>query len=329
MFRSAAFVEVSILPSGFLTLPEHRFCANQHDESVRNTVPSMSFLLQHPTTGHKIVFDLGLRRDLNLYPENIRPHLESRQPIYTVPDVGDSLRAGSLQPSEIDAVVLSHVHYDHVGTPTDFAKAKFIVGYGTRHLLKFGMNYHSAAKFEPDLLPMDRIIELPIQNKIPKHKQPVENTFPPTRGLTSLVPILEHQWRELHPFDNVIDLYGDGLVYLVDSPGHIPGHINLLAKVGKCKWVYLAGDACHHKDILDGMSEMATWWENGLDVCIHVDRELAEDTVQRIRMLRDQGVEHNSDIVDVVLAHDLLYFRQHQYAIWPGSLNSLGGHSKI
>ena len=319
MSQFNSFVKVSLLPSGFLSLPEHFFCADQHDKTIRNTVPSMSFLLQHPSSGHKIVFDLGMRRDPDAYPPSIQPHLKTRQPLFTVPDVSDSLRAGGLDPSGIDIVVLSHVHYDHVGTPSDFTRAKFIVGHGTRHLLKHGMTYHSAAKFEEGLLPKDRTIELPGQANMPNYERPVENDFPPTEGLELLVPGVEHQWRELEPFANAIDIYGDGLIYIIDSPGHISGHLNLMAKVGEGQWVYLAGDACHHSKILDGKTAMATWFENGQHVCIHVDKPLAEDTVRRIRKLKELGFS-GSGTVKVVLAHDLLFFREHQYAIWPRAL---------
>ena len=117
------FVKLSLLPAGSLTLPEHFFCADQLDKNVRNSVPSMSFLLQHPPSGRKVVFDLGMRKILQDYPEEIQPHIATRRPISTEPDASDSLRRGGLEPSCIDAVVLSHVHYDHVGTPKDFPQA--------------------------------------------------------------------------------------------------------------------------------------------------------------------------------------------------------------
>lgn len=158
------YMKLSLLPAGSLTLPERFFCDDQKDESVKVQVPSMSFLIQHPS-GYKVVFDLGIRKIWQNYSENIRSHIQKRLPIGTEPDVSDSLRRGGLDPSSIDAVILSHVHYDHVGTPADFSKAHCIVGYGTRYLLEHGMSYHSAANFEKDLLPSERIIELPVPKR--------------------------------------------------------------------------------------------------------------------------------------------------------------------
>lgn len=315
----AGYVDVSLLHGGFLTLPEHFFCADQEDKTVTSLVPSMCFLIRHPRTGHNVVFDLGLRKVLADYPPEIRPHLETRQPIRIEPDACDSLRNGGLQPGDIDAVILSHVHYDHVGTPSEFSKAKFVVGFGTRHLLQHGMKYHSAAKFEPDLLPLDRTIELPLQKDPPQYTKPIANDCDPSPGLSTLVDGVEHEWKPLGPFANTIDVFGDGLVYIVDSPGHLVGHLNVLTRVAQNRWVYLAGDACHHKRILDGQAEMATWPENGMRVCIHSDRPVAEETVRRIRKFRDDGGLGGQEMVEVVLAHDLAFWKAHQDAIWPGS----------
>ncbi|CAI4215833.1 unnamed protein product [Parascedosporium putredinis] len=241
-------------------------------------------------TPEPIVFDLGIRRNLDEYPADIQPHLQTRQPIHTVPDASESLRNGGLEPSDVDIVVLSHVHYDHVGDPREFTSAQFMVGYGTRHLLQHGMKYHSAAKFEKDLLPPDRTIELPEPEQKRSHAKPIENSCLPTHGLDTLIRGIQHRWKAFGPFPNAMDLFGDGSIYIVDSPGHLPGHLNLLARIGDASWVYLAGDACHHPRILHGETGMATWMENDMHVCIHSDKSLAEDTVQRIAKLMREGI---------------------------------------
>ena len=308
-------VRISALDAGKLTLPEHFFCADQHDKNIRNTVPSMSFLINHSPSGKRVVFDLGMRRDLAKYPPEIQPHLQSRQPIFTTPDVSDSLRAGGLDPEDINAVVLSHVHYDHVGTPGDFSRALFIVGPGTRQLLLHGMKYHSAAHFEKDLLPVERSIELPE----PGHAggQAVGGERFDAIRLESFVGTAA-VWQPLDPFENGIDLFGDGSVYIVDSPGHLQGHLNLLARVGQRRWVYLAGDACHHPRILDGETEMATWQERGQLVCIHQDKAGAEGTLRKMMKARKEGFRQEK--VEVILAHDANWAMEHREGFFPGIL---------
>lgn len=107
-----ATVEVFALQAGHLTLPE-RFFVHPASETARKTVPSLSFLIVHcdPETNHKtrIVFDLGLRRDVTRYATPIQKHVETRQPMSTLPDVTQSLAAGGLRPDDIDYVIYSHV----------------------------------------------------------------------------------------------------------------------------------------------------------------------------------------------------------------------------
>lgn len=105
-------VQVHALSAGHLTLPEEQFVSPSTD-GARKTVPSLCFLVQHTAPGAtkptRIVFDLGLRRDVNRYSEPIRRHTETRQPMATDPDVVKSLKAGGLTADDINYVIYSHV----------------------------------------------------------------------------------------------------------------------------------------------------------------------------------------------------------------------------
>ncbi len=107
-----ATVTVHALPAGHLTLPERHFVFPASD-TARSTVPSLSFLILHEDSETRkktrIVFDLGLRRNLERYSEPIQQHAATRRPISTSPDVVKSLAAGGLTPDDIDFVVYSHV----------------------------------------------------------------------------------------------------------------------------------------------------------------------------------------------------------------------------
>ena len=72
--------------------------------------------------------------------------------------MAELLRVGGLSPEEVDAVVFSHVHYEHIGTPGDFEKAVFVVGPVTERLLTYGMKCHSSAHFQRDLLSEERTV---------------------------------------------------------------------------------------------------------------------------------------------------------------------------
>ena len=105
-------VLVHAVSAGHFTLPEEQF-VSPCVEGGRKTVPSLCFLIQHthPESNNttRILFDLGLRRDVNRYSEPIRRHVETRQPMTTDPDVVKSLKRGGLTPGDIDYVIYSHV----------------------------------------------------------------------------------------------------------------------------------------------------------------------------------------------------------------------------
>lgn len=200
------YVEVSPIPGGFITLPE-RFFVHPYDADAKRTVPSLTFLIKHPGTSSfnvdaskpfYLMFDLGLRKAKERYPEVLQKHLEGRSPYDLAPGVAAQLKEGGLHPGEINLVLLSHVHYDHHGDPEDFENAQFAIGHGAMHVLKHGLGGTASHQhFDPNTLPDARSGEL----------------SDPKGG----------NWKQLGPFPAVLDLFDDGSVYVIDTPGHLPG----------------------------------------------------------------------------------------------------------
>lgn len=318
-----ARVSVHALEAGSLTLPE-RFFISPADSQARQTVPSLSFLIQHKSkTGQltRLVFDLGLRRDKTLYPEVLQAHVASREPFTTQPDVVESLRKGGLRPSDIDFVIFSHVHYDHVGLPSDFSspKTRFIIGAGASDLLsgKSSLNIGSHSHFEADLLPADRTISLP---------------DPSGKETIALPPFGILRWStNLSPFLASMDMFNDGTVYILDAPGHLPGHLNLLVRIclNPPEYVILAGDSCHDIRLFTGERDIATWTDNeGRQCCIHADIDEAKRTIQRLRSVETEGLRVYIDgkkqvgRIEVVFAHNGAWAEEamRNSRFWPGSL---------
>ncbi|KAJ2993456.1 hypothetical protein NUW58_g1836 [Xylaria curta] len=293
-------VQLYALSAGHFTLPEEQF-VHPVSPGARKTVPSLAFLVQHenPTSGDvtRIVFDLGLRRVVERYSDSIQRHLATRQPLATDPDVVKSLGAGGLTPGDIDFVFYSHVHWDHVGEPRDFPRSVFVVGHGALDVLagKSKSLRGSHSFFESDLLDPSRTIELP-------NPTGSDAPFVPSSELSTAINV-NGPWRALGDLPAVLDLFKDGSLYVVDAPGHLPGHINLLARTlkddGSTTWVYLAGDTCHDRRILRGEKAIGEWLDvHGQVCCIHADRAKADETIERVRGLEERGVE-------VILAHDV------------------------
>lgn len=322
------------LSTGTITIPE-RFFITPADSEASRTVPSLSFLIQHHDVNGqrtRIVFDLGMRRDISLYPKALEQHISSRQPFSTMPDAVASLAEGNLTPADIDFVMFSHVHYDHVGYPKDFeAKStRFIVGPGALDLLsgRVVLDIGAHCVFEPDLLPLERTIELPAPPLALESAKPL----PPKSEIGLDTPlILNWSSRAIAPFEHTMDLFGDGTVIIVNAPGHLPGHINLLVRtsLSPLRYVLLAGDACHDMRLFTGECDIATWTDNrGRHCCIHYDIPRARETIKRLAQAQKDGIEVNVDgklqraEVEVVFAHNWQWEieARKRNRFWPGQM---------
>ena len=104
------YIEVSALEAGILQLIHTRFMANsQPGESTM--CPSLAFSLRHSTTGKHLVFDMGIRRDMNVHPPAVQKSIKGRV-IATPQSVDESLRKGGIDPVDVRTVIVSHLHYD-------------------------------------------------------------------------------------------------------------------------------------------------------------------------------------------------------------------------
>ena len=290
-------ISLTLLSGGFLHLPAKLFVDGAAEDETL-VCPSMSWLLTHKPSNKRLIFDLGLRRDLENYPPAVYQRLQSVVSAVVDEDVFASLDAAGVDPASedengrVDTVIFSHLHYDHVGDPSRFgSQTKFVVGPGAASTLLFsddGSSYpaNKDGHFDSRLFPRDQVVELP---------------QPPSRDSSSPTATTNDYWSPLGPFPAAHDFFGDGSLYIVNAPGHLTGHINLLVRTGDTTWMYLAGDTAHDPRILDGTHGFAVYPDPqrpGCTKCAHADKGAAEAHVGRVRALRDMGG------VEVVLAHD-------------------------
>ncbi|KAK3388032.1 hypothetical protein B0H63DRAFT_448814 [Podospora didyma] len=96
-----------------------------------------------------------------------------------------------------------------------------------------------------------------------------------------------------------------GASYTPNSPGHLYGHANLLARIGERKYVYLEGNCCHNPRILRGEKGIALYEDGrgGLR-SVHVDTGMARNTLDQIagfasdRKLGFEDVERSRNTFD-------------------------------
>lgn len=105
------YVEVSALEAGIITMPLMIVIqgAGPTDTSV---VPSLAFSLRHKQSGEHLLFDLGVRRDIEALAPRTQWLIEKHMPIQVPQTVEESLEKGGLKREDIKTVILSHLHYD-------------------------------------------------------------------------------------------------------------------------------------------------------------------------------------------------------------------------
>jgi len=289
-----AYMNVSALEAGNITIPIDKFVAGANPASA--SCPSLAFYLRHSKTGFQIVFDLGTRRDFEEYPPATRKRIQDLGFSSKVDqNVAESLEKGGVPPDEVDAVVVSHLHWDHIGDHAPFTKATFVVGEGCRELLANGYPKRADALFSSTAIPVERARFL--------SKSELSTT--------------------IGPYPHALDFFGDGSLYVVDAPGHVAGHLNVLARTSADgSWILLGGDSAHDWRIVTGVKECACETDTAtgkVRYIMHANKEAAEENLERVRaLLRVPRVR-------VLIAHDVPWYEANKGgpAFLPGVIPAL------
>jgi glyoxylase-like metal-dependent hydrolase (beta-lactamase superfamily II) len=122
--------------------------------------------------------------------------------------IRDQLAEIGLRPIDIGTVILSHGHFDHIGNANMFAHAAWLIQ-RREHQAMFGPNYEDYG-YSPPLY--DKLMQ----------------------GAMELM-------------DGDHDVFGDGSVRVISTPGHTPGHCSLLVQLKKTGPVLLSGDVAHYR----------------------------------------------------------------------------------
>jgi len=285
-----AYCDVSALEGGFVDLELSHFTTSI-EAGVVVSAPSLCFLLQHSVTGKKFVFDLGIRKNWETYPSYTVKLIKEKFPVAVPEDVVEALAKGGTSPNEISTVCFSHIHFDHIGDTSLFPLSNFVLGMNTMSMIVPGY---------------------------PENPDPVVIRDIPLERAEFLSE--SANWQPLGPFPRALDFYGDGSIYIIDAPGHLTGHINILARTSADgAWIYLAGDSAHHWDLVTGKGEIAVHAGRGFFGCAYAQKELAEEHLLRVRKV------HETPRAKVLLAHDIPWYEKNKGgpAFWPGKIPSL------
>jgi len=169
------------------------------------------------------------------------------------------LRGLGIEPDSVRYIVQTHLHIDHTGALGHFPGARVVVH--TREL--------EAGRSADE---------------------------PQARGY---VPAdLEHDGLDWRCVESDLDLFGDGTIQLLQTPGHSAGHMSVLVELPDTGPVLLTADAADNR----------AQWERQLPLRVLYSREDAEHSLERLRTLA-----HETQAL-VILGHDSENWSQLRHA---------------
>lgn len=134
--------------------------------------------------------------------------------VYTVSlgsTIADQLGQIGLTPAQITFVGISHYHFDHIGQAAFFAGSTLLINERDLAAVEAGIDADTTAAFKPWL-----------ENR--------ENATTFAR---------DH------------DVFGDGSVTILATPGHTPGHSALLVRLPETGNILLSGDLYHFREQIE------------------------------------------------------------------------------
>lgn len=215
-------------------------------------LPIASWLIDHPDG--LVLFDTGMHIDLQTSFDRIGEGTASR----FTPDFSEGeeltarLEARDIRPADIDHMVFSHLHFDHAGGTAEIPDARIVI-----------QEAEWSAGRDPENI--ERGIYNPADFDLGHDVQTVTG---------------EH------------DLFGDGRIVCLPTPGHTPGHQALRVELDSGP-VVLTGDCIYFEQMLDDM----------MTPKVGSDHDEQLTSMRYLRSLRDDHGCH------LIYGHDEAQFR--------------------
>jgi len=177
------------------------------------------FLIEHPRAG-RILVDTGLHPSMAVDPDANFGRIGKRAfrglSVDAAQTAPAQLRARGVEPREIAVVVMTHLHIDHASAASEFPGATFVVSDREwAAATSTGSVLHGYATAQLDHALDWRTVEFDT-----------------------------NEADSFATFGRALDLFGDGSVRCVHTPGHTHGHMSVVTRL-RDREALLAGDAIY------------------------------------------------------------------------------------
>jgi N-acyl homoserine lactone hydrolase len=189
-------------------------------------LPVPMFLVEHPGAG-PILVDTGFHPSV---VQDVRPNLgPGARLLYRVrmdreQTAAAQLAARGLSPADVKTIVMTHLHIDHASGISELPDATYVVD--RREWASAGARGGALKGY------------VPAHFDHPFDWRAIDYDAPATGP---------HE-----DFSRSFDLFGDGSVRLLSTPGHTRGHQSLLLRLSGGRQVLLVGDAAYTRRTLEG-----------------------------------------------------------------------------
>jgi N-acyl homoserine lactone hydrolase len=225
-------------------------------------LPVPAFLVEHPGAGPLLV-DTGFHPSV---VQSVSPNLgRAARLLYSVnmergQTIAAHLAARGLAPKDVGTAVITHLHIDHASGISELPDATFVVDRREWEAASHGGALQGYAPRQFDHAFHWRTID---------YEAPAIDSFA--------------------TFARAFDLFGDGSVRLLSTPGHTRGHQSVLLRLPEGREALLVGDAAFTRRTLAGEAEPLV-----LD-----DRHVFRRSLKEIR----RYLEHTADVL-AIPGHD-------------------------
>jgi len=180
---------------------------------IADTFTDTCWLVRHPKGD--FLWDLGL-------PTGLVGNGEQQNDVFTLSmdrTLSDQLVEIGLFANDVDMLSLSHSHFDHSGQADQFQSAKWLV-----HADEYAAMFPTA------------------------DEAAANETVDEESDASAANPYVDFVSLEHEIFTGEYDVFGDGSVIILPTPGHTPGHTSLLVNLPEAGPVLLTGDLYHRAE---------------------------------------------------------------------------------